>query len=231
VTHRVDNPSAYQARDGGAVSSPDEIRDAVWRIAESNLSGAVLDAGSGDGSWIRRMAARSNLTRLAAVDFLDAGASSVPGVEFARADLARDRLPFEDATFDRVFAIEVLEHLANPRHFVNETARVLKAGGLCFFTTPSNDSLAARLSLLLRGSFPAFYDAQYKNLGHITPIFEFDLRRMAQEAGYANAEFFYTVQGYIPKLRPLGRNVTWQDIWPGLQGKLWSDNLICRLSK
>jgi SAM-dependent methyltransferase len=231
VNERVDDPRAYEARDGGAVSSPDEIRDAVWKLAEPDLRGAVLDAGSGDGSWIRRVSARPNLTRLAAVDFLDSGAGSVPGVEFARVDLAREPLPFEDASFDRIFSIEVLEHLANPRHFVSETARALKPGGHCYMTTPSNDSLVARVSLLLRGNLPAFYDVHYRNLGHITPIFEFDLRRMAQEAGYASAEFFYPLEGYVPKLRPAGKKVTWQQLWPGLRGRLWCDNLICRLSK
>jgi SAM-dependent methyltransferase len=217
--------SAYQARLAGL--SPEPIRDGVWALIERDLAGSVLDAGSGGGGWLRRLLARrERLTRVASVDLVDAGASAIPGVEFQKTDLSNDRLPFDDTSFDWVFALEVIEHLANPRKFVGESFRVLKPGGHLFLTTPSNDCIRSRLSLLTRGYYPAFNDRDYRGSGHITPVLEIDLRRMAGEAGFSRAEFFFPLEGLLPKL-----SVSWQRFFPSLRGKLWSDTLFCQMTK
>jgi len=216
---------AYAARDAGM--SPDSMRDAVWALVESDLAGAVLDLGSGGGGWLRRLATRRDrLSRVASVDLVDTGASKVPDVEFHLADLSTARLPFDDGAFDWVFCIEVIEHLANPRHLVAEAARCLKRGGTFVITTPSNDSIRSRLSLLTRGYYPAFNDRDYRVQGHITPILEIDLKRMANEVGFARAEFSYPDDGRLPMLA-----VTWQQLVPGMRGKLWSDTLVCRMTR
>ncbi len=45
-------------------------------------------------------------------------------------------LPFDDATFDRVVAAEVLEHLPQDQQAMAELVRVLKPGGLIAVTVP-----------------------------------------------------------------------------------------------
>ena len=217
--------AAYQSRAAGL--SPEPIRDGLWPLVEKDLAGAVLDAGSGGGGWLRRVMTKSPaVTRVASVDLVDSGAGAIQGVDFHLADLSRDRLPFDDSSFDWVFALEVMEHLANPRHFVAEAARILKPNGHLVLTTPSNDCLTSRLSLLMRGYFPAFNDRDYRESGHITPILELDLRRMATEAKYSRIEFFFPLDGRLPKLK-----ITWQRFLPNLRGKLWSDALFCRMTK
>lgn len=44
-------------------------------------------------------------------------------------DVDRDRLPFDDGTFDEVYSRCVLEHLQNPNIALKEMIRVLKRGG------------------------------------------------------------------------------------------------------
>jgi len=46
---------------------------------------------------------------------------------------------FPDATFDVVAMIHLLEHLEDPRHTIEQTYRILKPGGLFFYTTPNPD--------------------------------------------------------------------------------------------
>jgi ubiquinone/menaquinone biosynthesis C-methylase UbiE len=46
-------------------------------------------------------------------------------------------MPFGDATFDRVIAAEVLEHVLDDQQAMNELARVLRPGGLAAITVPS----------------------------------------------------------------------------------------------
>jgi SAM-dependent methyltransferase len=50
-----------------------------------------------------------------------------------------DALPFDDATFERVIAIDVHEHLPDPVSFNREIARVLAPGGLAIITTPNGN--------------------------------------------------------------------------------------------
>ncbi|PIE89152.1 MAG: hypothetical protein CR997_12820 [Acidobacteria bacterium] len=45
-------------------------------------------------------------------------------------------LPFKDACFDAVLCEVVLEHVYNPWQVIEETHRVLKPGGSCFFIVP-----------------------------------------------------------------------------------------------
>ena len=45
-------------------------------------------------------------------------------------------LPFKDASFDFVFASEVLEHLKTPSFYVKELRRVLKQGGATVLSVP-----------------------------------------------------------------------------------------------
>jgi SAM-dependent methyltransferase len=55
-----------------------------------------------------------------------------------RPDLVYDgrRLPFEDATFDTVLNVQVLEHTPGPRALVAEMGRVLKPGGVLILSAP-----------------------------------------------------------------------------------------------
>jgi 2-polyprenyl-3-methyl-5-hydroxy-6-metoxy-1,4-benzoquinol methylase len=45
-------------------------------------------------------------------------------------------MPFENNTFDVVLSTEVLEHVLNPDAYLLEVKRVLKPGGIFFFTVP-----------------------------------------------------------------------------------------------
>ncbi len=54
------------------------------------------------------------------------------------ANSERDRWPYDDASFDLVTGMEILEHLAlDPYFFFSEAARVLKPGGHLLLTTPN----------------------------------------------------------------------------------------------
>jgi len=54
-------------------------------------------------------------------------------------------LPLKDETMDFVFASHVLEHLAEPQAFINESLRVLKSGGYLVMLIPDIDHCIAPL--------------------------------------------------------------------------------------
>ncbi len=59
------------------------------------------------------------------------------GVSLSAARSDATRLPFPDATFDRIIASEVLEHIPADGDAFAELARVLKPGGMLAVTVPS----------------------------------------------------------------------------------------------
>ena len=66
--------------------------------------------------------------------------------------------PWADALFDRVVAIDVLEHLADDQAFLSEVYRVLRSGGRAVVTVPNGDRrlLANRLKWAV-GMTPGVY--------------------------------------------------------------------------
>jgi SAM-dependent methyltransferase len=71
------------------------------------------------------------------------------------------RLPFPDASFDRIIAAEVLEHISDDDAAVRELARVLRPGGTIAVTVPA--FLAERVCWALSDE----YHAPYVEGGHV----------------------------------------------------------------
>ncbi|MBI4043473.1 MAG: methyltransferase domain-containing protein [Candidatus Diapherotrites archaeon] len=54
-----------------------------------------------------------------------------------------DQLPFRNESFDKVYAIEVFEHLAEPEKVIAEIARIVKKGGRALLSNPVYPALPA----------------------------------------------------------------------------------------
>ncbi|RLA35648.1 MAG: hypothetical protein DRR15_07030 [Gammaproteobacteria bacterium] len=93
----------------------------------------------------------------------------VPEIDCQFCDL-NGRIPFDDASFDVCFSIEVIEHLNNPQNIINEAHRVLKSGGMLFLSTPNLNSIAQKLRFLFSDEFQWFREKDHRILGHIHPI-------------------------------------------------------------
>lgn len=180
----------------------------------------ILDVGCGTGAFLSRLNSLG-FKNIAGCDGYEYDEMRASGVAFKKADL-NSELPFANGSFDIVTAIEVIEHLENPRRLVREVNRVLKPGGLAIVSTPNNECVTSLLSLLVRGYFSAFADTCYP--AHITPLLQIDLRRMMTEAQFGEIKFFWTEQGRLP-----GTSLHWQSVLPGVfGGKRFSDNVIVR---
>lgn len=104
----------------------------------------VLDVGCGAGFLANYLAARG-----IAVTGLDASAESLAvarqhdvtgNVRYETGDAYQ--LPYSEATFQTVCAMDFLEHVEVPERAVAECARVLAPGGLFFFATFNRNPLA-----------------------------------------------------------------------------------------
>lgn len=63
----------------------------------------------------------------------------------------RERLPYDDASFDVVLLVEVVEHLSDHQAALGELARILKPGGALILTTPNVMRLNSRVHFMLSG--------------------------------------------------------------------------------
>jgi 2-polyprenyl-3-methyl-5-hydroxy-6-metoxy-1,4-benzoquinol methylase len=214
--------SAALSSDGGASDRIYEV--ALREIEMMNTRGAVLDYGAGRCVMSRRLSRMEAFGEVVAADIV-AYDDPPEGVRFVQVDL-NDTLPFADESFDMIVAIEIVEHLENPRSTCREFARLLRPQGRVLITTPNNESLRAILSLVLQGHFAAFRESSYP--AHITALVEVDVRRAMMEAGLSVERFFYTNDGSIPRLP----NHTWQGLSGGLlRGRRFSDNFGCVAAK
>ena len=90
---------------------------------------AVVDLGCGD-QYIRKA-------------FEDRGAT-YRGVDIDECNLEVQRFPVEDCSIDIAVCLALIEHLQDPGHFLAETLRVLKPGGLLWLSTPDIEACGAK---------------------------------------------------------------------------------------
>ena len=170
------------------------IHAMVARLLDARgASGVLADIGCGTGDLAR--AAKGRFARVIGVDAVRY--DGLPDeVTFHPADLDAGRLPLDDGAVDVAAAVEVIEHLENPRAFMRELARVTKPGGWIVVTTPNQLSALSLLTLLAKGRFSAFQERDYP--AHRTALLEIDLRRIAAECGLDDLEIAYSGRGRVP---------------------------------
>lgn len=130
--------------------------------------------------------------------------SKKKGINFLRTDL-NEGIPFKHKAFEGLIAMEIIEHLENPHHFLKEATRV--ATNWIVLTYPNNESMDSREQYKQTGKFPWFSEENVKLNGHITPIFSWQVRHIIKKLGWRIEDTRYndplsmdiTIQLLIPK--------------------------------
>jgi SAM-dependent methyltransferase len=138
--------------------------------------------------------------------------------------------PFEDGSFEVAMAVEILEHLENPRSFLRELARVLEPGGRAIVSTPNLTSVLSRALFAVCGQWDLFFNHSwrlrdpYSSLvhGHITPVPKWLLEHHARDAGFEVEEHGYS-SSYLP-------GIPWK-VNPLPSGQAFGRILVTRLRK
>jgi len=109
-------------------------REIVRRVMSGR--GRVLELGSGSNALLDSVGPPGSVACDLSLDMLQqrraiARSAAVTG--------AGEQLPFRDGTFDGVYHINVIEHVADVEAVISEGARVLRPGGMLAAVTPNGN--------------------------------------------------------------------------------------------
>lgn len=160
----------------------------------------VLEFGAGSGAMSQRL---TDLGFVVTASDLFPESFKATGATFVAADLNgafSDQWP---EGFDVVVALEILEHLENPRQVLRHMRRLLPKGGTLVLSTPNIANPVSQALFLRMGQFQWFRDIDYHEQGHITPLSPWMLEKALQEAGFA-IRHERAVSSPFRRLRKLG---------------------------
>jgi ubiquinone/menaquinone biosynthesis C-methylase UbiE len=110
------------------------------------VGGKILDVGAADGTFTKVILESSGAEKIIGIDILKESVywarekyKKEGRMEFGIGDA--HKLEYKSATFDAVFALEILEHVSNPVKVLKEIKRVLKKGGYAVFLVPTESLL------------------------------------------------------------------------------------------
>jgi len=167
----------------------------------------VLDLASGSGALALRI--RDLGFDVECCEAVPEGFRLHGDIPITAVDLDGDFAERLDGPFDAITAVEIIEHLENPWHFLRQCAHLLKPGGRMILTTPNIDTPRSILSFVKFGTFKFFTDGFYEKDGHITPVSQWQLEKCIREAGLKlnSLETFGAPWG--AGLRHLGAKALW----------------------
>jgi ubiquinone/menaquinone biosynthesis C-methylase UbiE len=135
----------------------------------------IVDVGCGTGAVLERFGAGA--TAVGIDDHVEAlrYAGRRPGARLMRSDARR--LPFRDASVDRLFLLDVAEHVDDDRRVFAEVRRVLKPAGVAVVHVPAH---------------PSMWSPHDEAMHHVRRYTRPELAAKLEEAGLATLAFTYT---------------------------------------
>lgn len=140
-------PSFYLAPDKlESDHSPVRFEREIRLIRSFCPRGSILDVGCSTGGFLLALTSKHPESYSAfGTDVVESALSYAEqrGVQIIRASFLE--LNGKDAEFDAVTFWAVVEHLGEPKRFLQKAASLLKPGGFCFVLVPNLKSLAVRI--------------------------------------------------------------------------------------
>lgn len=123
------------------------ITSAVYRSLQLRRGDRILEIGFGNGKLLPELLSRADALSYAGIDI---AATMVDAAKASNADLvaagratfelaSADKIPHPDASFDRVFAVNVIYFWSDPVRALAEMCRVLRPDGLSIVAAVNPD--------------------------------------------------------------------------------------------
>jgi glycosyltransferase involved in cell wall biosynthesis len=151
-------------------------------IAAAKPGGRILDVGCGQGQVAGELAKKG--CQVTGMDrYAPNESGSTAAIEFIRWDLDRREFPVNVSQFDQIFLLDIIEHLKQPDHFMDELRFATGCKRPEIILTTANIGFWATRCMLLLGQF------NYGKKGILdvthTRLFTFrSMRELLRQSGY-----------------------------------------------
>lgn len=150
--------------------------------AHSIQPNCLLDAGCGPGVVLSVLGGRLPHATFVGTDLSYSMLHQAHARNLDSAPLVQSRVeqpPFANNSFDLVYALGVLDYLADPVIFFKSVQRIVRPGGYIIFTYPNGDSVNRALRTFLRSYF-----GRSKTLVSATDIKGDTIERLIPDYGF-----------------------------------------------
>jgi len=161
---------AFYAKDYYEGLAPEPRLKEVAKIFDKFDGARLLDIGCGDGTFTLLLRNSMGAGEAFGVEIAReaVAAARKKGIKAYQIDIDRDDLPFDDEYFDVVYCGEIIEHVFDPDHLLEETHRVLRPEGNCVISTPNLAGWPNRFALLLGYQpYPMAASPRHESLGKL----------------------------------------------------------------
>jgi 2-polyprenyl-3-methyl-5-hydroxy-6-metoxy-1,4-benzoquinol methylase len=184
----VMSPTGVRAYMGGPIWCAAGVHEEVAHLVTKRVprpergSVRVLDLGAGA---LTQRILDLGFTRVTAWDLDPDQLTGLRAEAIDAVDLNEDfgKRAADSGRFEIVLAVEIIEHIENPYHFVRQLKQLLTPNGFAVITTPNIESATARIGFLRTGIPRCFGDYFYENSGHISPLTFWQLSKAVERAG------------------------------------------------
>ena len=128
----------------------------------------LLDVGCGDGTFTRLLKEAAEAKEVFGLEIAPEAVSSAQqkGIKASQLNIDENPFPFSDNYFDMVYCGEVIEHVFDTDHLLDEIYRVLKPNGIGVISTPNLGGWPSRAALLLGYEpYPMAVSPKHESLG------------------------------------------------------------------
>lgn len=122
-----------------------ESRTLLNLVARVRPEPAVFDIGCGDGRLLDGIKAVCPASKLAGCEISSFASQNARQKGYEVRDGSFESLKFSEQSYDLIFLVQVIEHLADPPGSVLKIAQMLRPGGLVIIETPSTNCLDFRM--------------------------------------------------------------------------------------
>ena len=184
----------------------------TYQLAAGGQS--LLDIGCGEGELIQLL--KGKYQEIWGIDIAGPRIERVqkefvdePNIHVTTAD-ANEHLNFDDASFDTIIAIAILEHVFDPYHFVRECHRLLKKDGQLIAQVPNVAFLPNRVKMLT-GRLPVTSGEIGWDGGHLHYFTRTALKDLCSKQGFKVVNI--TSGGIFAKMRRIWGSLLGADIF------------------